>query len=165
MSQYESNRNMMWLFATPFMLKMYCDINNLKLHEINIQYHIIPTAIHIFIYPFKYTPIFYWFTGVSWIMLLFFIKTLYIKRNLTFTNIYLFIWTIFMFLNLIDTFQIIDNYSINIYYSYADMISKMMTSIIVNDYNEKELTQINSMDLQSVQFISYMIKHITPFLI
>ena len=70
-----------------------------------------------------------------------------------------------MFLNLIDTFQIIDNYSINIYYSYADMISKMMTSIIVNDYNEKELTQINSMDLQSVQFISYMIKHITPFLI
>ena len=163
MSQYESNRNMMWLFATPFMLKMYCDINNLKLHEINIQYHIIPTAIHIFIYPFKYTPIFYWFTGVSWIMLLFFIKTLYIKRNLTFTNIYLFIWTIFMFLNLIDTFQIIDNYSINIYYSYADMISKMMTSIIVNDYNEKELTQINSMDLQSVQFISYMIKHIKKY--
>ena len=163
MSQYESNRNMMWLFATPFMLKMYCDINNLKLHEINIQYHIIPTAIHIFIYPFKYTPIFYWFTGVSWIMLLFFIKTLYIKRNLTFTNIYLFIWTIFMCLNLIDTFQIIDNYSINIYYSYADMISKMMTSIIVNDYNEKELTQINSMDLQSVQFISYMIKHIKKY--
>ena len=163
MSQYESNRNVMWLFATPFMLKMYCDINNLKLHEINIHYHIIPTAIHIFIYPFKYTPIFYWFTGVSWIMLLFFIKTLYIKRNLTFTNIYLFIWTIFMCLNLIDTFQIIDNYSINIYYSYADMISKMMTSIIVNDYNEKELTQINSMDLQSVQFISYMIKHIKKY--
>ena len=163
MSQYESNRNMMWLFATPFMLKMYCDINNLKLHEINIHYHIIPTVIHIFIYPFKYTPIFYWFTGVSWIMLLFFIKTLYIKRNLTFTNIYLFIWTIFMCLNLIDTFQIIDNYSINIYYSYADMISKMMTSIIVNDYNEKELTQINSMDIQSIQFISYMIKHIKKY--
>jgi class 3 adenylate cyclase len=36
----------------------------------------------------------------------------------------------------------------------------MMTCIIVNDYNEKELTQLNNMDLQSVQFVSYIIKNI-----
>ena len=163
-SQFEFSRNIMWLFTTPLMLKMYCDVNNLKLQEINIHYHIIPTTINIFIYPFKNTPIYYCFIGVSWIMLLFFIKTLHIKRNLTFTNIYLFIWSIFMFLNLADIFGLRDIYYINLYYSYADMISKMMTSIIVNDYNEKELIQINNMDLQSVQFVSYMIKNIKKYI-
>lgn len=162
-SQYEFSRNIMWLFATPLMIQMYCNINNLKLQQINIHCHIIPTAINVFIYPFKNTLIFYYFTGCSWIILSFFINALYAKRSLTFTNIYLFIWSIFMCLNLVDIFQITDNYSINLYYSYADMISKMITSIIINDFNEKELTQINNMDLQSVQFSSYIIKKINNY--
>jgi hypothetical protein len=33
----------------------------------------------------------------------------------------------------------------------------------VNDYNEKELSQLNKMDLQSVQFVSYMITHIKKY--
>jgi class 3 adenylate cyclase len=159
-SQFEFSRNIMWLFATPLMLKMYCDVNTIKLQDINIQYHIIPVAINVFIYPYKNTITYYYFTGISWLLLLFFMKTLYAKRNITFTNVYLFIWSIFMFLNIIDLFQITNGYNINLYYSYADMISKMMTCIIVNDYNEKELTQLNNMDLQSVQFVSYMIKNI-----
>lgn len=163
-SQYEFSRTIMWLFATPLMLKMYCDVNNLKLQNINIHYHIIPVAINIFIYPYKNTTQFYYFTGISWLLLLFFIKTLYIKRNLTFTNIYLFIWIIFMCLHLIDILQLTNKYNINLYYSYADMLSKMMTSIIINDYNEKELLQINDMDLQSVQFVSYMIENITKYI-
>ena len=163
LTQYEFSRSIMWLFATPLILKMYCNINNLKLQQINIHYHIIPTVLNVFIYPYKNTPIFYYFTGGSWIMLMFFIKALYSKRHLTFTNIYLFIWSIFMGLNLIENFQITNKYNINIYYSYADMISKMMISIIMNDYNEKELTQINNMDLQCVQFVSYMIKNVQKF--
>lgn len=162
-TQYEINRNIMWLFATPIMLIMYCDVNKLKLHQINIHYHIIPVAINILIYPYKYTPVFYYFTGVAWVMLLFFIKTLYSKKNLIFTNIYLFIWFIFMCLNIVDTFQLRDKYTINIFYSFADMISKMTTSILVNDYNEKELSLTNSMDLQSVQFVSYMVKYIQKY--
>jgi hypothetical protein len=39
-SQYEFSKNIMWLFTTPLMLKMYCDMNNLKLYNIKIQYHI-----------------------------------------------------------------------------------------------------------------------------
>jgi len=159
-SQFEFSRNIMWLFATPLMLKMYCDINTIKLQDIKIHYHIIPVAINVFIYPYKNTITYYYLTGISWLSLLFFMKTLYTKRNITFTNVYLFIWSIFMFLNIIDLFQITNEYNINLYYSYADTISKMMTCIIVNDYNEKELTQLNNMDLQSVQFVSYMIKNI-----
>jgi len=159
-SQFEFSRNIMWLFATPLMLKMYCDVNTIKLQDIKIHYHIIPVVINVFIYPYKNTITYYYLTGISWLLLLFFMKTLYTKRNITFTNVYLFIWSIFMFLNIIDLFQITNGYNINLYYSYADMISKMMTCIIVNDYNEKELTQLNNMDLQSLQFVSYMIKNI-----
>jgi class 3 adenylate cyclase len=153
----------MWLFSTPLMLQTYCDVNNIKLQDINIQYHIIPVAINVFIYPYKNTLTYYYFTGVSWLLLFFFIKTLYAKRNLTFTNIYLFIWGIFMMLNIIDMLQITNIYNMNLYYSFADMISKMMTCIIVNDYNEKELMEINNMDLQSVQFVSYMIRNIKKY--
>jgi class 3 adenylate cyclase len=159
-SQFEFSRNIMWLFATPLMLKMYCDVNTIKLQDIKIHYYIIPVAINVFIYPYKNTITYYYLTGISWLLLLFFMKTLYTKRNITFTNVYLFIWSIFMFLNIIDLFQITNIYNINLYYYYADMISKMMTCIIVKDYNEKELTQLNNMDLQSIQFLLYMIKNI-----
>ena len=161
--QHECNINIMWLFATPLMLKMYCDVNKIKLQDINIQYHIIPVVINVFIYPYKNTTIYYYYLSVSWVFLIFFIKTLISKTNLTFTNIYLFIWIIFICLNIIDIFEITDRYSINLYYSFTDMISKMMTCIIVNDYNEKELIQVNSMDLQSVQFVGYIIKQIKKY--
>jgi len=161
--QLECSRNVMWLFATPLMLKMYCDVNNINIQSINIHCHIIPVVINVFIYPYKNTPVYYYFVIFSWILLLFFMKTLYINRNLTFTNIYLFIWSVFICLNTIDMLQLIDIYNINLYYSFADMISKMMTCIIVNDYYEKELSQLNNMDLQSVQFVSYMIMNIKKY--
>jgi len=48
-SQFELSRYIMWLFTTPLMLKMYCNVNNIKLQDINIPYHIIPTAINIYL--------------------------------------------------------------------------------------------------------------------
>jgi len=164
-SQHEFSRNIMWLFSTPLMLKMYCDVNNLKLQQINIQYHIIPVAMNIFIHPYRCINLYYYyyFTTLSWILLLLFLKTLYFKRNLLFTNIYLFIWLLFMFINIIDILNVTDKYKINIYLSIADVISKKITSIVVNDFNEREIEKLNNMDLQSVQFVSYMIKHLNKF--
>ena len=161
--QHEFSRIVMWLFATPLMLKMYCDINSIKLRDINIQCHIIPVVINVFIYPYRNETIYFYFTGVSWVLLLFFMKTLYEKRNLIFTNICLFIWSIFMCLNIIELFQLTDRYSLNIYYSFADMISKLTTCIMIDDCIEKEVIQLNNIDLQSVQFISYMITHINKY--
>jgi class 3 adenylate cyclase len=161
--EYEFNRNIMWLFATPLMIKMYCNVNNLKLRESYIQYHIIPVVINIFIYPYYNTNIYYYFIGFSWILLLIFMKSLYEKRSLLFTNVYLFIWSIFMLLNIIDLLNITNKYDVILYYSFADMLSKIMTSIIINDYNERELMQISNMDLQSVQFITYLIKYIKKY--
>ncbi len=162
-SQYESSRNIMWLFSTPLMLKMYCDVNTLTLKQINIYYHIVPIFINIFMIPFKNSVFYYVFIIFASIMQLLFIKTLYNKKNLMFTNIYLFIWTLFISLGFVDIFNLVNKYDLNLYYSYADLICKMMPNIIVNDYNKKELTEKNNLDLQSVQFISYMIKNISNF--
>lgn len=161
--QYEFSRIIMWLFSTPLMLKMYCDVNNIKLQDINIQCHIIPAAINIFVYPYKNTSYYYYYIGLSYLILSFFIKSLILNRTLTFTNIYLFIWSIFICLNIIDTFEIMNKFNINLYYSFADMISKMIVCIIVDDYNEAKIAQLDNMDLQSIQFLSYMIKYIKKY--
>jgi len=58
---YECTRNIMWLFTTPLMLKMYCIVNRLKLKDIKIHYHLIPTFLNIFIYPYKNTIFYYYF--------------------------------------------------------------------------------------------------------
>jgi class 3 adenylate cyclase len=150
----------MWLFATPIMLKMYCDINHLRLHNINIQYHVTPIAINLFIHPYKGTAMYYYFTAISWGCFILFMKTLYRNRNLAFTNMFFFIWTVYMCINLLDVMNLVERYEINLYYSFADMISKLMACIILNDYNERELAQRNDMDLQSVQFVSYILKYI-----
>jgi len=161
--QHEFSRIVMWLFATPLMLKMYCDINSIKLRDINIQCHMLPVLVNIFIYPYKNTIIYFYFTGCSWILLIFFMKTFYEKRHLMFTNIYLIIWGIFMSLTIIDIFNLTDVYTINLYYSFADMISKLSTCIMIDECIEKEIIQLNNIDLQSVQFISYVITHINKY--
>ena len=161
--QHEFSRIVMWLFATPLMLKMYCDINSIKFRDINIHCHILPVAVNIFIYPYRNTTIYFYFTGCSWALLLFFMKTFYEKRNLIFTNIYLIIWGIFMVLTIIDIFHLTDVYTVNLYYLFADMISKLTTCIMIDECIEKEMIQLNNIDLQSVQFISYMTTHINKY--
>ena len=163
LSQHEFSRNVMWLFATPLMLKMYCDINSIKLRDINIQCHILPITVNIFIYPYRNTIIYFYFTGCSWALILFFMKTLYEKRKLMFTNIYLCIWSIFALLNIIELFQLTDIYTINLYYLFADMISKLTTFVVIDDYIAKDTEEITNIDLQSIQFISYMITHINKY--
>ena len=163
LSQHEFSRNTMWLFATPLMLKMYCDINTIKLRDINIHCHVIPVVINVFIYSYRNTTIYYYFNGFSWVLILFFMKTLYEKRNLMFTNIYLCIWSIFALLKTIELFKLTDMYTINLYYLFADVIGKLTASVMIDDYIAKDKAEITNIDLQSVQFISYMITHINKY--
>jgi class 3 adenylate cyclase len=162
-SQHEFSRSVMWLFATPLMLKMYCDINTIKLRDINIQYHVIPVVINVFIYSHENTTIYYYFKGFSWVLILLFMKTLYERRNQMFTNIYLCIWSTFALLNTIELFQLTDIYTINLYYLFADTISKLTASVMLDDYIARDKAEITDIDLQSVQFISYMITHINKY--
>lgn len=164
MCQYEFSRHIMWLFSTPLMLKLYCNMNNIKLHNIYAGFHIIPTAINVFVYPYKGQTIYYVITGFNWALLFIFMKKLYSKNTLLFTNMYLFIWFIFMGISILDMCQITNSYNINIYYLIADIISKISANIMINDYIEREESIINDMDLQSIQFVTYMIKHIKKYM-
>ena len=158
--EYEFSRNIMWVFSTPLMLQIYCDINNITLLDINAQYHIIPIIVHIFMYPHKYTNVYYCFMGISYFLYFLFMKTLYKNKMFLFTNIYLNIWTIFMSITVLEMCGIINSYNINLYYLIADVISKISTNIVVHDYYEKELNTIHNMDLQTVNFVSYIMQHI-----
>ena len=161
--QYELNRNIMWLFATPLMIKMYCDVNHLKLKDMLLQYHVIPIGVNIFIYSYRNTIIYYIFIVVSFIMMFFFVKNLYNKHDLLFTNIYINIWSVFIFLNILDIFEILNKYNLNLYYTFADMISKITINIVINDYIEKEFVIKNNIDLQTIQFISYILKSVKEY--
>jgi len=66
--QYEFSRNVMWLFATPLMIKMYCDVNRIKMQNINLQWHLIPVIINIINYQYKNTILYYAFTSLAWII-------------------------------------------------------------------------------------------------
>ena len=161
--EYEINRIIMWLFSTPLMLKMYCEINNMKIQDIKIHYHIVPLIINVFIYPYKNTMIHSFFSGMSYLSFYFFMKNLFKKKNALFTNVYFFIWCIFVGINMVELTNIIDKYTINLFYIYADVIGKMTTNIIVHDYNEREINMRNNMDLQSINFITYMLHNIKKY--
>jgi c-di-AMP phosphodiesterase-like protein len=49
------------------------------------------------------------------------------------------------------------------YYLVADVMSKITTNIIINGYNEREFLQKKNMDLQAINFVSYLIKHIKKY--
>ena len=164
MCEYEFSRHLMWLFATPLMLKLYCNINNINLNNIYACFHIIPTAINVFVYPYKGQPIYYLISGVNWLLLFIFMKKLYSKNTLLFTNMYLFIWFIFVGISIVDMCQFTNIYNINIYYLVADIISKISANIMINDYIEREESITNNMDLQSIQFVTHMIKHIKKYI-
>jgi atrial natriuretic peptide receptor A len=69
----------------------------------------------------------------------------------------------FICINFIELIEIMDVYNINLYYSFADLISKLMTVIIITDHYEIINIDKNKMDLQSLQFTSYIIKNIDKY--
>jgi class 3 adenylate cyclase len=160
---YEFRRIIMWSFTTPVMLKMYCDINELTLFDINFQYHIIPIIINVLIYPYKNTYLYNFFTVSSNIMFCFFMKKLYLNRNKIFGNLYLYIWCLFIIINIIEISKLTNTDIINIYYSYADFFSKIITNIVINDYYIEINKTFENIDLQSIDFIGLIIKNINNY--
>jgi hypothetical protein len=124
--EYEFSRNVMWVFTTPLLLKMYCNANNIKLTDINIHYHIFPTVLNVISYPFKGTNIYYATILISYVSFGLFMRTLYRKRDNMFTNIYILIWILFAVVNCIEILQIKNVYEVNIYYVSIDILGKCL---------------------------------------
>jgi len=161
--EYELERVVMWTFTTPLMLKMLSDENELSLIDLKIHYHIMAILPHTFCVPFKNTPIYLFSSILLSIPGILFINSLYKYKSLQFTNLYILIWGIFMFINLIDITGLISPDIIHAFYNLADTIFKFTFNFVISSYNEQELTIRDNMDLQSVNFVSKMIKCIKQF--
>ena len=160
---YEITRGLMWVFTTPLMLQMYCHANNLSLYDINFYYHLITVIPNIFVTPFKYKPIYFVFTILFSVTSLLFLRRLYQHNQKPFTNLYIQIWLTFILINILDITQLCSPIFIHGLYNIADTLSKFICNIIISDYNEQKIIMCENMDLQSVQFISCVIKHINEF--
>lgn len=162
---YEFKRLIMWVFTTPLMLKIYCDMNKITIQDIKIHYYIIPVILNVFMFPFKYNKslIYLYFLGACGMPISIFLYQLYINRNIVFGNLFLYIWITFIGINMIDILGLADSLTINIFYTFADFFSKIITNIIINDYNEKKLIEIDNIDIQSINFIENIIKTINLY--
>ena len=163
MIEYEISRGVMWAFTTPLMLKQYCKVNNITLQNINIHYHIICIVPHIFFIPFKNNSLYIISTIVFYIPEFFFLKTLYKYNQLPFTNLFILIWIIFMLINILEIIQLCNPIIIYAFYNIADTVCKFVCMAVISNYNEHEIIIRENMDLQSIFFVSHMIKSIKNF--
>lgn len=155
--EHESSRNVMWLFATPLMIKMYADANYMQIFETDIHYHLIPVITNIIVYPYKHTILYYSVNTILLFPLFLFMKTLYKNRYKKFSNIFILIWCSFISIYFLDISGLSNGYIVSLCYFIADVIGKLTTNVIINEYNTKNNYEI---DLQCLEFKNYMIKHI-----
>jgi len=159
--EYEYSRIIMWAFATPIMLKLYCDANYLELKDIKFLYHFIPCILNVVIYPLKNNLIIYYtYTCLSLVPMFLFMKQLLSLQREKFTKIFFCIWSMFIILHIIDIVKLVDIYNLNIMYLTADMIGKVTTTFIMHDNIEQQYTMKNNSDLQCINFISFMMNKI-----
>ena len=161
--QHEFRRTIMWLFTTPLILKLYCDMNNLTIMDINAQYHIASNLIHILLYPFRKTYYNkYIILSLSSLEGYFIYKLLDFKHQ-RYTTFIAFIWCLFSFISVIELTNLFNVYDIQICYLLSDMIAKLTTILIVNDYEEQTHYIKSNVDLQCINLITAVKKSIKQF--
>lgn len=161
--QYEFRRTLMWLFTTPLILKLYCDMNNLTFKEINATYHIGSNMIHIILYPLRKTQynsyiIFALSVSEGW-----FIYKLLDFKHEKYTKFIIYVWFLFSFITFIESLNIFDVHDVQICYLLSDMIAKLTIMLIVNDYEEQLYHIKSNVDLQSVSLLTVVKKSMKQF--
>jgi len=101
--------------------------------------------------------------AISLISMFLFIKKISSLKQLKFTKIFCYIWSIFIILHLIEITNIINVYKLNIMYLTADMIGKIMTIFIIHDNKEQQYYIKNNINLQCIDFISYILNKINKY--
>ena len=161
--QYEFRRTVMWLFTTPLILQLYCDMNNLTLTDVNAQYHVVSNFVHIVLFPFRKT---YYNTYIILALSLsevYFIYKLLGFKHQRYTTFIVFIWCLFSFICVLELANIFTVYDIQMCYLISDMIAKLTTVLIVNDYEEQTYYIKSNVDLQSINLITVVKKSIKQF--
>ena len=150
----EFRRVIMWLFTTPLILQLYCDINKISFFEINSQYHILANYLHIVLFYYRKTNYNIFFIPLLSLGEGYFIYNLFNFKHNRYTTFILFIWTLFSCVNIIEYINIINIIDIQMIYLICDMIAKLTTILIVNDYEEQTSYIKNNVDLQSINLLA-----------
>jgi len=161
--QYEFKRTVMWLFTTPLILKLYCDINNLKLVEVNAQYHVISNFAHIVLYPFRKSHYNTYIILSLTVSESYFIYKLIELKYQKYTQFIIFIWSLFSFMTIIELTNLFNIHDIQICYLLSDMIAKLTIMLIVNDYEEQTYQIKTNVDLQSITLLTIIKKSMKQF--
>jgi class 3 adenylate cyclase len=161
--QYEFRRTIMWLFTTPLILKLYCDMNNLQLKDVNAHYHIISNLLHIILYPFRKTCYNSFIISLLSLSEGYFVYKLLEFKEQKYTKFIIYIWTLFSFITLLEVMNLFSVHDIQVCYLLADMIAKLTTMLIVNDYEEQTYYIKSNIDLQSISLLSVINKSIKHF--
>ena len=80
-----------------------------------------------------------------------------------FTNLYILVWTIFMLINLLDITQVCSQEIIHGLYNITDTLCKFICNVVISNYIEQKIIVRENMDLQSIKFISHVVKSIEKF--
>lgn len=161
--QYEFRRTIMWFFTTPLILKLYCDMNQLKLNDVNAQYHIISNLIHILLYPFRKTKYNSYIILTLSITEGFFVYKLFNFKEQKYTKFIIYVWSLFSFVTVIELSNVFNIHDIQICYLLSDMIAKLTTLLIVNDYEEQMYYIRCNVDLQTISLLTTVNKSIKCF--
>ena len=160
---YEMRRTIMWLFTTPLILKIYCEINKLNLMEINAYYHIVSNIIHILLYPYRDNRSISLFIILLGFTEMMFIYKLCQYKQKKYTMFIVYIWSLFSFLNIIELTYIFKTEDIQLCYLISDLIAKFTIILIVYDCQHQNYYIRNNVDLQGISLLTSMQKTIKQF--
>ena len=125
---------------------MYCDANDISIWDINIQYHLFAIIPNVFIIPFKNQPIYMFSTALFTIATILFLKSLHKYKQMPFTNLYIIIWIIFMFINALEMTKICSPTIIHALYNLSDTMCKFICNVVISNDNEQEIVLRENMD-------------------
>ena len=161
--KYEFRRTVMWLFTTPLILKIYCDMNKLTILDVNAHYHIVSNLIHTVTYPLRKTKYNYYIIFLLSLSESYFIYKLFHFKEKKYTNFIVNIWCLFSFIKMIDILNVFNVQDIQVCYLLSDMIEKLTTMLIVNDHEEEMYYIRDNVDLQTISLFSVVNKTIKTF--
>lgn len=161
--EHEFRRSLMWLFTTPLIFNLYCNINNLTYKEINAYIHITSNILYIVLYPFRKS----YYNNYILLLLagfesIFLYKLSYL-RDKKYTMFIIYIWCLFIFLTNDVVYLIFDKNEIQIFFLLSDLIAKLTILVIVFDHENQSQYIQNNIDLQSVSLITNIQKCVTQF--
>ena len=161
--QYEFQRSIMWLFTTPLILKLYCDMNAITMLDVCAHYHILSNTVHIFTFPLHRTNYHSYIVISLTCVEGAFIYKLFDFKEQKYTNFIIYIWSLFSFIEVLGVANVFGANDIQMCYLLGDMIAKLTMILIVNDHEEQLYYIRNSVDLQSISLLSSMTKAIKQF--